>query len=275
MRAAGAVHASAGTTRIGIDSDWVTSAARPPLSAVAVSVSGPPTGASGVTSSVSATGSLELTASGVARVQRAVAVSQVQPVVGVVPAMPTSARPFGIAAVSVRRWSRTMVGLGLCTSIVTVPGGPLWVNVAGRCVAVSVSVEGIAGVMVVELRSKSENASMVSCGVIGPGAHSAGKTFPLLLASLMWYSLNCTRPHWSAGGAPTGVLKLICTGIDGLSMRIHDWVLPSTPSRSVRRYWRGIWPRVVEAPTVCSHSASRSPFGKLVLTRPGWSAGGA
>src|ERR1035438_4617454 len=60
--------------------------------------------------------------------------------------------------------------------------------------------------------SSSAYSSISSCGVILPTPeHSTGKSSPGRTEILYtWYSLNNTRPHWFAAGAPTGVLKVNC-----------------------------------------------------------------
>jgi len=59
-----------------------------------------------------------------------------------------------------------------------------------------------------EERSKIMNSSIFTWGVMGPVGHSAGKVRPALGASSTWKSSKRTRPHWAAGAAPTGVLKV-------------------------------------------------------------------
>lgn len=74
---------------------------------------------------------------------------------------------------------------------------------------------GTSGLMHEE-RSKMRYSNTFSCGVIGFGLlkHSLGQIIELPVeASMTWKSLNSTRPHWFAGGALTGVLKVYWNGV--------------------------------------------------------------
>ena len=57
-----------------------------------------------------------------------------------------------------------------------------------------------------DVRSKSRNSSTCSCGVMVAGSgHSPGNAPVPAPPVLTWKSEYITRPHWLAGGIPTGV----------------------------------------------------------------------
>src|SRR4051794_39611797 len=65
-----------------------------------------------------------------------------------------------------------------------------------------------------EVRSKIMNSRIFSCGVSGaalPQLPGKGVVLALAMAST-WKSEKSTRPHWFAGIAPTGVLKVYSSG---------------------------------------------------------------
>ncbi len=144
-----------------------------------------------------------------------------------------------------------------------------------QVVGVQVGVTGVVGMMH-EARSKSMNSSIFSCGVIAPPGHSAGKILPpvvVLLSSSTWKSLKRPRPHWEAGGLPTGVSNVMCMGTVnapvGAPPRLtHSSVGAFTPVKSSRRVLRGICAYVVDEPAIWSHCASAWPRAKLVLMNP-------
>src|SRR3954470_10906902 len=83
-----------------------------------------------------------------------------------------------------------------------------------------------------------------------------------------WTSVNTTRPHWFAAGTSAGVLKLAYWTVVGGPAVIQLCVAPLTPLSEFWAMRSGSWPRVVEAPTASSQSASEEPLGNVVFTLP-------
>src|ERR1700735_4018997 len=118
--------------------------------------------------------------------------------------------PAGRVAVRTSDGLVGIVGVVFVTLIVTVSPEPAGEKDTGVVETPTDTVGGRSGDTKVE-RSKKLNSSSFSCGVIAPARHSAGKCVAGEVESFStWYSVNNTRPHCWAEGAPTGVLKVNC-----------------------------------------------------------------
>src|SRR5688572_5919776 len=116
-----------------------------------------------------------------------------------------------------------------------------------------------------EERSNSMNSSAFSCGDRSVVTQPVGQGRPPMSPAETWMSVNTVRPHSMPTGAATGVLKVKYCTAWGVVLLIH-WrdtsgftaVTVCLPSLMV------IWPRVIEACTLTSHSARAAPLGKVV-----------
>src|SRR5215471_12630690 len=115
------------------------------------------------------------------------------------------------------------------------------------------------------------NSSAFSVGAMSMEAgHSLGNADPGMSFGVTCTSVNVTRPHWLAAADSTGVLNVMYWDVTltGASVWIQRCVGGNTASTEFCTDSMVSWPRVVDAPTATSQSASAAPLGNPVSMKP-------